>query len=61
MGNSSEHHSKQLFKQRPPASDTIDRMEQVNRFILPLFLCLPAVMLPLCATVVSSSEAGGSI
>ena len=28
---------KQLFRQRPPASDGIDRIVQVNRLSLPLF------------------------
>ena len=36
-GNGSEHRSEQLFRQRPPASDNIDRTVQVNRLILPLF------------------------
>ena len=30
-GNGSEHRSEQLFRQRPPASDNIDRTVQVNR------------------------------
>ena len=36
-GNDSEHRCEQLFRQRPPASDNIDRMVQVNRLILPSF------------------------
>ena len=37
-GNGSEHRSEQLFRQRPPASDNVDRTVQVNRSLFYAYL-----------------------
>ena len=62
-GNGSEHRSEQLFRQRPPASDNIDRTVQVNRLILPFFMFTwsNAPVVSYYEPLLSSSKAGDSI
>ena len=55
-GNDCERRCEQLFRQRPPASDNIDRTVQVNGRILPLFTWSSAPVVSYYGPLLSSSK-----